>query len=174
MSRALSACVFAGVLAAGVAAVELNAAAAQDKEITLTGCLVRAEDADGYLLTNVAGEPAWQRADASVAPGPVGTSGSVATIFYWLEDDDALEDHVGHRIQVKGDLDGELADGKIEVDRKDQWVEVKIEADGDEMKARVPHSAFSIVPGRRGDDARDVLVRKVNVDDVKMIAASCS
>jgi hypothetical protein len=38
----------------------------------------------------------------------------------------------------------------------------------------VPHSAFSIVPGSRGDDTRDVLVRKVDVSGVKMIAASCS
>jgi len=62
--------------------VSARGAAAAD-DIRLSGCLVRAQDGDGYLLTNVPGEAAWQRpGDAIVAPGPVGTSGTVASVLY--------------------------------------------------------------------------------------------
>ena len=39
------------------------------RRIRLSGCLVRGHDGEGYLLTNVPGEAAWQRAaDATVVP----------------------------------------------------------------------------------------------------------
>jgi hypothetical protein len=160
-------------LVAAAANVALAGSAPAAEDITLTGCLVRAEDDDAYLLTNVAGEPAWQRADGRVTPGPVGTSGTVATIFYWLTDHDDLKNHVGHRVQIAGDLKGDLTDGRIEIDRKDSWLEITIEANGDDMKARVPASAFSAVPAKGDDEHRNVLVRKVDVGEVKMLAADC-
>ena len=162
------------VLVVAAPTVALGWAVPANEDITLTGCLVRAEDANAYLLTNVAGEPAWQRADARVAPGPAGTSGTVATVFYWLTDHDDLKNHVGHRVQIGGDLKGDLTDGRIEIDRKDSWVEIKIEADGDDIKARVPVSAFSAVPAKGDDEHRNVLVRKVDVGEVKMLAADCT
>src|SRR5688500_5127459 len=100
MSRFGLACATALALAA-VPAVELGVNAAD--EIKLSGCVVRGEDGDGYLLTNVPGDASWLRSgDGAVSPGPVGTSGSVATIFYWLDDDDELEDHIGHRVEIEG------------------------------------------------------------------------
>jgi hypothetical protein len=171
MGRIILAGVLLATILAGSAVTTVTRASA-DTDVTLTGCLIRAEDGDGFLLTNVAGEPAWQRADGRVTPGPLGTSGTIATIFYWLTDHDELEEHVGHRVQVEGDLKGELADGRIEIDRKDNWVEITVEAEGDDLKARVPSSAFSIVP-RRGDERHSLLVRKVDVGGVKMLAAEC-
>lgn len=138
-------------------------------DITLTGCLIRGDG--GYLLTNGPSAPAWQKADTSVTPGAVGTTGTVASIFYWLRDEDDLREHVGHRVEVRGDLESEVSDGEIKVDRKDQWTELEIKAGGDTLKARVPH--LSVVPVGDGDQKASVLVRKVDVEKVQMLSATC-
>src|SRR5262245_21675206 len=164
---------FAALVAAAAisSTASLMAGNAAADDITLTGCLVRGESG-GYLLTNGSNQPAWQRADHSVTPGAVGTTGSVATIFYWLRDDDDLKPHVGHRVEVTGQLKGEGAEGQIKIDRKDKWTEVEIKADGDTMKARLHH--MSVVPVGDGDRQVPVVVRKVDVDKVSMVAANCN
>jgi hypothetical protein len=147
-----------------------GAAAADD--IKLSGCLVRGQDGDGYLLTNVPGEAAWQRpGDAIVTPGPVGTSGTVASVLYWLEKKDGLNDHVGHYVEIEGKLQGDLKDGQIKVKPKDQWTEVEIESDGKSMKAQVPRSVL-IIPDK-GDSKLDVLVRRIEPQRIRMLAAVC-
>jgi hypothetical protein len=149
----------------------LRGTAAAD-DIKLTGCLVRAQDGDGYLLTNVPGDAAWQRpGDAIIAPGPVGTSGTVASVLYWLEKKGTLNDHVGHYVEIEGKLQGDLKDGQIKVKPKDQWTEVEIEADGRSMKAQVPRSLL-IVP-EQGESKLDVLVRRVEPQRIRMLAAVC-
>lgn len=145
-------------------------AAADD--IKLSGCLVRGQGGDGYLLTNVPGDAAWQRpSDAIIAPGPVGTSGTVTSVLYWLEKKDGLDDHVGHYVEIEGKLQGDLKDGQIKVTPKDQWTEVEIEADGKSMKAQVPRSLL-IIPDK-GDSKLDVLVRRVEPQRLRMLAAVC-
>jgi hypothetical protein len=141
----------------------------------LTGCVVRDEGGDGFLLTNVPPGLTVQRAGADpVAPGPVGTSGSEVNVFYWLDDDDELEEHVGHQVHIRGELEGDVKEGEISIDRKDKWTEITIESDGRDLKARVPQSLFIVRPaGSGGGDDVDVLVRKVDAEDVKMVAASC-
>ena len=147
-------------------------AAADDKEIRLSGCLVRGQDGEGYLITNVPGEAAWQRpGDATVVPGPVGTSGTVSTIFYWLDKRAGLDDHVGHEIEIEGKLRGDLKDGRIRIEPQGEWSDVAIEADGQTLKAKVPRSLL-VVPS--GSDRRvDVLVRRVEPQKVRMLSAVC-
>jgi hypothetical protein len=156
--------------AAVISSGALNARTTAAEDIRLSGCLVRGESG-GFLLTNGSNQPGWQRADQSVTPGAVGTTGSAATVFYWLRDDDDLKRHVGHRVEVTGELEGESADGQIKIDRKDDWTEIEIKADGDELKARLPH--MSVVPVGDGDRRVPVVVRKVDVDKVTMLEASC-
>ena len=96
---------------------------------------------------------------------------SSANIFYWLDKDDALMPHIGHQVEVDGDLKGDLQDGQIKIDRKDQWTEIEVESDGRDMKARVPNT--SIVPGPNADRKIAVLVRRVDVNKVRMLDATC-
>ena len=149
-----------------------STAVAADDDIRLSGCLVRGHDGEGYLVTNVPGEAAWLRAaDATVVPGPVGTSGTVSSILYWLEKKDGLEDHVGHNVEIEGKLLGNLQDGQIKVTPKDEWTELEIESDGKSLKAQVPRSVL-IIPEKR-DQKLDVLVRRVEPQRVRMLAAVC-
>lgn len=146
--------------------------AAADDEIRLSGCLVRGNDGKGYLVTNVPGEAAWQQAaDATVVPGPVGTSGTVSSILYWLEKRDGLDDHVGHYVEIEGQLRGDLREGQITLTPKDQWTEVEVETDGRSLRVQVPRPVL-IIP-EKGDRTLDVLVRRVEPQRVRMLAAVC-
>src|SRR5262245_56646190 len=113
---------FRTITSAMAIAMFMAARGAAADDIKLSGCLVRGQDGDGYLLTNVPGEAAWQRpGEAIVAPGPVGTSGTVASVLYWLEKKDGLDDYVGHHVEIEGKLQGGLKDGQIKMKPKDQW-----------------------------------------------------
>jgi hypothetical protein len=167
-----------GAVVGGALALDVRVAAAarpDDKDIKLSGCLVKGDgDGAGYLLTNTPAEPAWQRsADTSVAPSAVGTTGGFATIFYWLDGDDDLKKHVGNRVEIEGTLESDLKDGEIKVDRKDKWTEVTVKADGRTMKANVPHTSVLTAPGKDGDTKNEILVRRVDVEHVRMLAATC-
>jgi hypothetical protein len=147
----------------------------QDKGVTLKGCLVKGEgDGSGYLLTNLPAEPAWQRsADATIQPSVVGTTGGFESVFYWLDGDNDLQKNIGHQVEIKGDLKGDLEDGEIEMDRKDKWTELKVKSDGRTMKANVPNASLFPAPGADRDKKVQVLVRKVDVEHVTMLAATC-
>jgi hypothetical protein len=166
-----------GLLAAATIAVaEMNTsvqAAGADEKIKLNGCLVKADGDDGYLITNLPSEPASSTADRNVATSAIGTSGAYATVFYWLRNDDDLKEHVGHRVAIEGELKGDIKEGEIKLDRKDNWTELEVKSGGDEMKARVPNAYMFPDPSRDKDRKISTLVRKVDVDHVKMLSANC-
>jgi len=154
--------------------VQAGLHAAGGDDIKLSGCLIRGDGDGGYLLTNAPNDPAWLKGeDRQVAPSAVGTTGGFTTIFYWLEGHGDLKEHVGHRVEVEGDLKGELKEGEIKTDRKDQWTEVTVSSDGRKMKARVPHTSVVPATGRDRDKKSDILVRRVNVEHVRMLTPSC-
>lgn len=144
---------------------------AADK-VALTGCVVRAEDGDGYLLINAPREAASGSAEPRVAaPTTMGTTGVFTNLFYWLDNDDDLRPHVGHHVEIQGELKGDLKDGEIKIERKQEWTEIEVESDGRDMKARVPNT--SVIAGPHPDRTLSVLVRRVDVDKVRMLAATC-
>lgn len=92
-------------------------------------------------------------------------------MFYWLDKDDDLRQHVGHRVEVEGEVKGELKEGELEIDRKDDWTEIEVKYGGREMKAKVPNA--SVIAGRDADRKIDVLVKRVDVEKVRMLDAVC-
>jgi hypothetical protein len=160
--------VMSGVVVAGSPAF-------RDDDIKLTGCLIRGEgDPGGYLLTNAPDNPVWSRTDKrTVAPSAVGTTGGFTTIFYWLHGSNDLNAHVGQRVEIDGDLQGDVRDGEIKTHRKDNWTELTLKVNGRSMKARVPNASFMFASDRDDKNKSDVLVRRVNVEHVKMIGAGC-
>ena len=165
-----------GCLAAVTASVALTNTSVQarsDDKIKLNGCLVKAEGDNGYLITNLPSEPAPSTATRNVATSAIGTSGAFSTVFYWLRNDDDLEAHVGHRIEIEGELKGDIKEGEIKLERKDNWTEIEVKSGGDEMKAKVPNAYVFPDATRDKDRKISALVRKVDVDHVKMVAADC-
>ena len=167
-NRSLAAALGAAAVLATLATVPAGAV----EPVKLSGCLIQGEGNDGFLLINSPREPVSGVAPGTTtAPGAVGTTGVVANIFYWLAKDDDLKPHIGHRVEIEGDTKGDLQEGEIKIDRKEQWTEVEIKSDGKEMKARVPNS--SVIAGPNPDRKVDVLVRRVDVDKVRMLEATC-
>jgi hypothetical protein len=164
--------VTAAVLAFAVCGAAVAGSSGATDTVKLSGCLVRGEDGDGFLLINVPAEPvAGTTTDTAIAPTAVGTSGRYANMFYWLDDDGDLEQHTGHQVEIEGDFDGDAKDGELTIDRKDDWTELEIESDGDEMRARVPNS--SVVAAPNSDRKIRVMVRKVDVENIRMLDATC-
>ena len=163
----------AGLALTTTAAVPGAAASPRDKSITLSGCLIRGEgDGAGYLLISHAFDPATTGSSgAAVTPGTIGTTGDFANLFYWLDGNGDLKKHVGHRVEIEGDVKGDVKDGEMKIDRKDAWTELTVKSGGRTMHARVPQA--SIVAGPDPQRKMDVLVRKVDVGHVRMLAADC-
>jgi len=166
---------FACALGLAATHTDITAAGGLDDNVTLKGCLVKGDgDGSGYLLTNTPAEPDWQRSgDAKIQPSTVGTSGGFESVFYWLDGDNDLAKNIGHQVEIKGDLKGDLKDGEIKLDRKDNWTEMTVKSDGRSMKANVPNASMFPAPGENKDRKVHVLVRKVDVEHVNMISASC-
>jgi hypothetical protein len=167
-----------GLLAAATVCVRAQMtpavyAAGSDQKIKLNGCLVKGEKDDGYLITNLPSEPGSAAADKSVTTSAIGTAGNFATVFYWLGGSDDLKKHVGHRVEVEGEVKGDLKEGEIKLDRKDNWTELEVKSDGHSMKAQVPNAYIFPDPSRDKDRKINAIVRKVDVDHVRMLAASC-
>jgi hypothetical protein len=165
------------VLVAFASAFAIDSARAtmafEDKSMKLTGCLVRGEgDGAGYLLINTPFEPSLLSSrESRVTPGSIGTVGNFANIFYWLDGDRNLQRHIGHRVEIEGHAKGDVKDGNMKIARKDSWTEMTVKADGRTMKARVPNA--SIVGSGHDDHDLKVLVRKIDVGQVRMLGANC-
>ncbi len=151
----------------------VEAAAGRDDDIKLSGCLIRGENGAGYLLTNAPGDPAIFKADdRKVSPSAVGTTGGFASVFYWLYGNNDLNQHVGHRVEVEGELQGDIREGEIKTHRKEHWTDVEVKSGGRELKARVPNASFQWA-NDRDKEKGGILVRRVNAEKVKMIGAGC-
>jgi len=159
--------------ALSVAGLNTSVQAAGDEKVKLNGCLVKAEGDDDYLITNLPSEPGASTADRNPTTSAIGTAGAYSTVFYWLRNDDDLKKHVGHRVEIEGELKGDIKEGEIKLDRKDNWTEIEVKSDGDDMKAKVPNAYIFPDPTTDKDRKISTLVRKVDVEHVKMLSASC-
>jgi hypothetical protein len=147
--------------------------AIDDDEITITGCItamtmsVPAPERPEILL--------WSRGDIMLA-GVAATSDddrSPATerlasrVFYWLDDDNTLANHVGQRVQVRGELE-DFEEGEIEIERDGDYAEIELELDGKEEEARVPISWLG--PGGPDRDVNvEFVARRIDVEDVRVL-----
>ncbi len=186
--KTLSVTALAATLLWPVALADAAAARANDK-VKITGCVIRTNDQGGggnrSLVVWSRGDVVFSNAVVEFEPASdskevakvVGTSGGGVPIFYWLDDDDDLEKHVGQSVELTGELDDDFESGEIKFERKGEFTEIEFEADGKEVKARVPTAMIANADNKESDkDDRkyNIVVRRVNVDDVKMVSASCN
>jgi hypothetical protein len=173
LNRVSATLILTSALALTTSAVPSGAPLRPDKSITLSGCLIRGEgDGAGYLLISHAFDPAaTASAGGHVTPGTIGTTGGFANIFYWLDGSGDLRKHVGHRVEIEGDAKGDVKDAEMKINRKESWTELTVKSGGRTMNARVPQA--SIVAGPDPERKMDVLVRKIDVEHVRMLAADC-
>jgi hypothetical protein len=178
---------FAVTMAFGLSIVALSAApqvataparqAQGDKDdVTVTGCVVKGDG--GYVLTNVAEETVAAAVAAGMpsTPQPAGTV-LPGRVFYWLSDDDDLAEHVGHKVSVTGDIEGDIEKGKVSAEREAGLVELEFKIDGDrKVTVKVPEVPATVgTSGAVGDKEVDLpyIVRKIDVDSVKVVGGEC-
>jgi len=169
---------FAALIAVGLSAHLIGqqpvaVSADKDDKVTLVGCVIRGDG--GYVLSNADG---WD----SFAPGSSSTTVTSASsvagrTFYWLKDDDDLEKHAGHKVEVVGKLEDEIDQAKIKVEREDRMVKIEFEADGaSKVTIKAPEPLTTVgtsgaVSGR--EKTYRVTIRKIDVKSAKMLASTC-
>jgi hypothetical protein len=186
--RTLAVSALAATLLSPAAIGDAAAARANDK-VKITGCVIRTNDqgsgGNRSLVVWSRGDVVFSNAVVEFEPASdskevarvVGTSGGGIPIFYWLDDEDDLSKHVGQSVELTGELDNDFESGEIKFDRKGEFTEIEFEADGKEVKARVPTAMLTNANDKESDkDDRkyNIVVRRVDVDDVKMLSASCN
>jgi hypothetical protein len=189
----------AGLMAFALAPERTKVVHADDDDVTLTGCIVQGNDGDkGYLLTNVLPASIDMSTRAAVrdqaATSEASASGALpgsSSVVYWLDDvenDDDLPTFAGKRVEVKGEVEGDIKKGEMEVERDGDWVKIEIKANGRNVKTRIPYASVMPNPTKSGavgtsgttgmkDDQEIELklnVRKLDVKDVKIVSGSCS
>ena len=98
-------------------------------------------------------------------------------VLYWLDHDDDLKDHAGQKVEVRGELEGDIATGKISAEREGGLVELEFKVPGErKVTVMVPNVPPTIgTSGAVGDKERDIayIVRKIDVDSVKTLMSTC-
>lgn len=143
----------------------------ENKEITLRGCVTPAEDEDQFVLTRVV--EVAPPAGSTVPPNAHGRK-----IVFWLDDDDALEQHANKGVEVRGEIEG-FEESEIEFKagpHKEGGLLVEFEGPGDDVV--IAQSKVADAVGTSGrekpeqDDIKTMLI-KVDVQEVKAAEYAC-
>ena len=176
------ACAITGVSAAQQSQLAGATAGGDDKKVTLTGCVVKGDE--GFLLTDAVG--ASTTSTTTVAPTPTGVTSTTTTtstpgkttMLYWLDGNDELNAHSGHRVEVTGEVKGDVEAAEIKMERENNAVKITAKSDDRKVSAMLPDVPSAVgTAGAVGDKDKKVEivygVRKLDVKSVKMIAENC-
>jgi hypothetical protein len=145
-----------------------------DNKVTVVGCVIKGDG--GFVLSNPA-DPWESTASGSAATTVASASNVAGRTFYWLDDDDGLDEHAGQKVQVEGKLEKDIDQGTIKVEREDGMVEIEFKADGErKVTVKVPDASTAV--GTSGaisdrEKAYRVVIRKIDVNSVKVLASTC-
>ena len=178
MSLVAAIALTAGLTAISATAQSVATATPQQdkKDVTITGCVVKGDG--GYVLSDVLPENSAAAAVAGTpsTPQPAGTV-MPGRVLYWLHDDENLADHAGQKVEVRGELEGDIEKGNISAEREGGLIELEFKIEGDKkVTVKVPDVPATIgTSGAVGDREKDFafVVRKIDVDSVKMISSTC-
>jgi hypothetical protein len=149
--------------------------------ITITGC-VAGSDSDSFVLTHV--QKTGDSAGASTGGAMLGAGGmepATSEVIYWLSKDSIkkMRGHVGHKVEVMGKIT-DVSSGTVEVKQEpgksgpDNKVEV--DARGKDASAKTDRAVEPGAAPRMGtkvDEKKTMPVHRIDVDTVRMIAATC-
>jgi hypothetical protein len=171
---ALGALVAVGISAHLIGQQPATLQANADNKVTVVGCVIKGDG--GFVLSNPA-DPWESNASGSAATTVTSASNVAGRTFYWLNDDDDLDEHAGRKVQVEGKLEKDIDQGMISVEREDGMVEIEFKADGErKVTVKVPDASAAV--GTSGaisdrEKAYRVVIRKIDVKSVKVLASTC-
>ena len=170
------------------------ATAGDNDKVTLTGCVVKGDD--GFLLTDAVAPSTTSTTSVSPTAGGIAattrttTTPGQATMLYWLDGSDDLNAHSGHRVEVTGEIEGDVEAAELTVERQDSGVKIAAKSGDRKVIAMLPDMPAAVgtsgaaTPGAIGDKEKEdkdkdteielgYTVRKLDVKSVKMISATC-
>jgi hypothetical protein len=162
-------------------AAQQQAAGDRDDQVVITGCVMgpqgNSSAAPRTLLVWSKGDVFFDVAAADIKPSerggsPVGTTGSTAPVFYWIDDEDDFAKHVGMRVEIVGELSNSLEEAEFEVNHERDFTEIEIDFEGREVTARVPSNWLGVATPAR-DNEFDIAIRRVDVEKVTVLE-SCN
>ena len=145
-----------------------------DDDFVFRGCVRRANlqtSAPANIIVWSQGDIMLDAATAlgAGAPNPIGTSGMLGRVFYWLDAEDDLANHIGWLVEVEGNLE-DFETGEVEIERDGDFTEIEVELDGREETARMPTSWLGVIGGDH-DREFDIATRRVDVHNVRLLGA---
>ena len=172
-------CSVALAAAATAGAFEQPRAGVEGSEVTITGC-VADSDSDSFVLTHVqkAGDPA---ASGGAMLGAGGMVPATSDVIYWLSKGSIkkMRGHVGHKVEVTGKIT-DVSTGTVQVrqepGRSGPDNKVEVDARGKDASAKTDQPVVAAAPPRMGpkvDEKKTMPVHRIDVDTVRMIAATC-
>jgi len=173
-----------GGLALGLAAVAGAAdpdPAMKGAVVTITGC-VAGSDSDSFVLTHVQ-KVSQEGAPLASAPalGASGMEGGSDEAIYWLSKDSVkkMRGHVGHQVEVTGPItDVSMGTVKVreEPGKEGRDNKVEVDARGKEASAKTERPVEPgppPAPGTRVEKTKTLPTYRIQVDTVRMVAATC-
>ena len=162
-----------------------NVAVASDNDsvkgspVTIAGCVVTNKD-DSFVLTQVeeVSGPATTAPNATL-DSMTGLKGGAPGVIYWLSEDSVkmMRGHLGHKVQVTGTIT-DVSSGTLKV-KQEPGKEgpdntLKVEARDKEATAKTDAPVTTgPAPTVKTEEKKSLPVRRVKVDTVKMISATC-
>lgn len=139
---------------------------ADERPITISGCVERGTKADTFLIKNV-----------SLVEGtpPAGTSPN--QLYLRLDTTRGLKDHVGHRVDIHGIADfGDIDSGTLEVIKQsDGTVAVSLTSERETVTADLSPTDATAAAAPVGTSGRaEVPTYQLNVESIRMVAPTCS
>ena len=148
----------------------------KDDQFVVSGCVTPSRDV--RIGTGPQSLFIWSRGDVYLGSPtgnfkpsePVGTTGRFIPVFYWIDDENDFAKHVGQRVEIVGEMSGNVRKGELEIKHDNGFTELEFEVGGREATARVPRAWFGPTVRENAQDADlDVLVRTVDVEKVTVL-----
>lgn len=150
----------------------------RDDQFVVSGCVTPSRDV--RVGTGPQSLFVWSRGDVYLASPttnfkpaePVGTTGSFIPVFFWIDDENDFAKHVGHRVEIVGEMSGRVRKGELEIKHDNGFTDLEFEVGGREAKARVPRAWFGPAVRENNRDVDvDVDVRTIDVEKVTVLGA---
>ena len=143
-------------------------------KVTVVGCVVKG-DGGSVLSTDGIAAPGVTR--GSAASTVTSASKVAGRVFFWLDDDDDIEEHAGRTVAIVGKLEDDIDQGTISVEREDGMVEIEFKAEGErKVTVKVPDNRLVVNTSEAiGDREKEyrVVIRKIDVESVEVLASTC-
>jgi hypothetical protein len=146
--------------------------------VTISGCVI-SDKTHSFVLTHVQEISGPRSTVSSPVLDEKGLQGGAPELIYWLSHDSVplMRGHLGHKVEVTGKIT-DVSTGSVEIKEEPGKPgpdnKVKVEARGKEASAKTDTAVKEgPAPTVKTDEKKTLPVRRVKVDTVKMVSATC-